>query len=103
LILSPVFPYPAVKLQDGYANAMFGIVYTMIWNFVNFPAGVVRFGTFKGTGVDSYNDQNESILKMAKEAVSESAGMPINVQIIGTPYKEELVLRAMMELEKLQT
>lgn len=32
----------------------------------------------------------------------DSAGMPINVQVIGQPFKEELVLRALVEIERLR-
>ncbi|ODM93445.1 Fatty-acid amide hydrolase 1 [Orchesella cincta] len=98
LILSPAFPFPAIKLHDTHA-LLSGAVYTMIWSFVNFPAGVVRFGTESEAGFQSYDDGGHFEFKLAKAAMSESAGMPINVQIIGRPFKEELVLRAMLELE----
>ncbi len=36
------------------------------------------------------------------QALTDSVGMPINVQIIGQPFKEELVLRALCEIERLR-
>lgn len=41
-------------------------MYTMIWNFVNFPTGVVRFGTETSGSVASYDDQGDSVLRAAK-------------------------------------
>lgn len=48
-----------------------GFVYTAIWNFVDFPAGVVRFGTETGAEIDSYDDQDEPMLKSAKHVSRE--------------------------------
>lgn len=36
----------------------------------------------------------------AKEGTQGAVGMPLNVQLIGRPWDEELVLRSMMELEE---
>lgn len=43
-----------------------GALYLNIWNFVDFPAGVVRFGTESGNNIDSYDDQGETLFKRAK-------------------------------------
>jgi len=98
LILCPAFPFPAIRVDDA-ANLLFAIVYTMIWNLVNFTAGIVPFGMESGEMVDSYNDEGDAMLKLAKESTKHSKGMPIAVQIVGKPFKEELVLRVMCELE----
>ncbi|CAL8085987.1 unnamed protein product [Orchesella dallaii] len=103
LILTPSFPFPAIRTDEGNAGACIdAAVYTMIWNFVDFPAGVVRFGTETGANLDSYDDGGEPMLKLAKELVKESVGMPINIQFIARPFKEELVLRILLEVERLR-
>ncbi len=43
------------------------IVYTLIWSLVNFPAGVVPFGTESGKYIDLYDDQGDYALKLAKK------------------------------------
>ncbi len=48
-----------------------GFVYTVIWNLVDFPAGVLRFGTETGAQIDSYDDQNEPMLKSARHVSRE--------------------------------
>ncbi|ODM90211.1 Fatty acid amide hydrolase 1 [Orchesella cincta] len=101
LILGPCFPFPAIKLEEA-AAFLDAIVYTMIWNFVDFPAGVVRFGTETGANVDSYDDEGEPLLIRAKQVIRESVGMPINIQFSARPFKEELVLRALLEMENLR-
>jgi hypothetical protein len=87
-ILCPAFPFAAIRVDDAavllcmflqiicqffsiilqcYLLSTVAIVYTMIWNLVDFPAGIVRFGTETGENIDSYDDEGDSMLKLAKE------------------------------------
>ncbi len=43
--------------------------------------------------------QREVMLKWIKEGTRGAQGMPLNVQVIGRPWCEELVVRVMKELE----
>lgn len=42
----------------------------MIWNFVDFPAGVIPFGVETGRNIDDYNDEGDALLRLAKEVIS---------------------------------
>jgi len=75
------------------------VMYTMIFNLFDLPCGVVKFGTETTTKVDSYDCENDMVLRTGKKGAKQAAGMPITVQIVGLPYQEELVLRGMTELE----
>jgi fatty acid amide hydrolase len=98
LILAPTFPFPAARVEDS--EKLFGAAsYTCIYNFLDFPAGVTPFGTESCTKIDSYDDEGDYTLKLAKEGIKFSKGMPITVQVIGKPFKEEMVLRVLNELE----
>ncbi|KAG8003637.1 Fatty-acid amide hydrolase 1, partial [Nibea albiflora] len=81
------------------------VSYTMLYNLLNFPAGVVPVSTvtaddeeelkhFKGI----YQDQWE---KFFKEAVSGGEGLPVAVQCVALPWQDELCLRFMKEVEQL--
>lgn len=39
----------------------------MLWNFVDFPAGVIPFGIETGQNIESYNDEGDAVLRLAKE------------------------------------
>ncbi len=43
--------------------------------------------------------ERDIFYKWLKEGVEGAEGMPLNVQVIGLPWKEELVLRVMEELQ----
>ncbi|CAG7726869.1 unnamed protein product [Allacma fusca] len=101
LIISPVMPFPAPR-KNIAPNLITGSAYCSFWNLVEFPAGAVPFGVETGENTHRYNDENDIILKLVKNNLYSSIGMPIAVQVIGRPYQDELVLRGMTELAKLK-
>ena len=46
------------------------IVYTLIWSLVNFPSGVLPFGTESGKYIDQYDDQGDFALKLSKKVIN---------------------------------
>jgi len=95
---------------------------------MDLPAGIVKVGKESGQHFENkYEDGGNAARKLARRVCSasfphrnisngqefvnvcnnvpfsqnirESVGMPIGVQIVGKPFQEELVLRAMVELE----
>ncbi|XP_037626276.1 vitamin D3 hydroxylase-associated protein-like [Sebastes umbrosus] len=79
--------------------------YTMLYNLLTFPAGVVTVSTvtaedeeelkhFKGIHQDYWE-------KLFKQAVSGGEGLPVAVQCVALPWQDELCLRLMKEVEQL--
>ncbi|CAG7727883.1 unnamed protein product, partial [Allacma fusca] len=87
LILAPAFPYPASTIEDT-ETLINGCVYTCTWNLVDFPAGITPFGKETCTKIDSYDDQGDFYLKLAKKGIKLANGMPIGVQVVGKPHHE---------------
>lgn len=50
----------------------------MIWNFVDFPAGVIPFGIESGGNIDNYNDEDDALLMLAKEVRMYSLKLCLN-------------------------
>ncbi|KAG8436964.1 hypothetical protein GDO86_007881 [Hymenochirus boettgeri] len=81
-----------------------GFCFTMLFNILNFPAGVLPVTT--GTAEDEeelkhykgyYNDLwDKEIIKGMEEGV----GLPLAVQCVALPWQEEQCLRLMKEVEK---
>uniref|UniRef100_H2V7W7 Fatty-acid amide hydrolase 1 n=1 Tax=Takifugu rubripes TaxID=31033 RepID=H2V7W7_TAKRU len=78
---------------------------TMIYNLLNFPAGVVPVSTvtaedeeqleqYKGNYQDCFD-------RLFKKAVSGGQGLPVAVQCVALPWQDELCLRFMKEVETL--
>ncbi|NXS79934.1 FAAH1 hydrolase, partial [Erpornis zantholeuca] len=98
-VLGPAF-------TTGYPGKLLtAISSTMLYNVLNFPAGVVP--------VTTVTEADEEELKLyqgccddpwdrtLKQAVSGAVGMPVAVQCVALPWQEELCLRFMKEVETL--
>ncbi|NWR28481.1 FAAH1 hydrolase, partial [Tachuris rubrigastra] len=98
-ILGPAF-------TTGYPGKLLtAISSTMLYNVLNFPAGVVPVSTvteadeeelkrYQGCCDDPWD-------RKLKQAVSGAVGMPVAVQCVALPWQEELCLRFMKEVETL--
>ncbi len=73
LIVSPVLPQPALRHGQGFTSA-FADTYSEVHNLTGWPAAVVRGGT-------------------------SPEGLPIGVQLIGAPWREDVVLAAARVVE----
>ncbi|NWX39609.1 FAAH1 hydrolase, partial [Steatornis caripensis] len=103
VVLCPVLG-PAFTM--GYPGKLLtAISSTMLYNVLNFPAGVVPVSTvteadeeelklFQGCCDDSWD-------RTLKQAVAGAVGLPVAVQCVALPWREELCLRFMKEVETL--
>jgi Asp-tRNA(Asn)/Glu-tRNA(Gln) amidotransferase A subunit family amidase len=104
VILTPVHVLPAVP-HGSFKNISFTCSYTLLFNVLDLPAGVLPITT-----VDQQRDaypagsQPTSLLDKAARAcyqLTEQHGLPLGVQVVGQPFKDETVLRAMSIIEGL--
>ncbi|NXO72776.1 FAAH1 hydrolase, partial [Phainopepla nitens] len=98
-VLGPAF-------TTGYPGKLItAISSTMLYNVLNFPAGIVPVSTvteadeeelklYKGCCNDPWD-------RTLKQAVSGGVGLPVAVQCVALPWQEELCLRFMKEVETL--
>uniref|UniRef100_A0A8C3MW82 Fatty-acid amide hydrolase 1 n=1 Tax=Geospiza parvula TaxID=87175 RepID=A0A8C3MW82_GEOPR len=102
-VLGPAF-------ATGYPRKLLGAISsTMLYNVLNFPAGVVPVSSvteadeeelklYKGCCDDPWDRALKQVWEMA---VSGAVGMPVVVQCVALPWQEELCLRFMKEVETL--
>ncbi|KAF3834882.1 hypothetical protein F7725_027440 [Dissostichus mawsoni] len=79
--------------------------YTLLFNLLQFPAGVVPVSTVKAEDEEElkhykgvYQDRWD---KLFKQAVCGGEGLPVGVQCVTLPWQDELCLRLMKEVEQL--
>ncbi|XP_061593608.1 vitamin D3 hydroxylase-associated protein-like [Cololabis saira] len=103
VLLCPVIGPAYNFLYCGQLTSV--LSFTMLYNVLNFPAGVVPVSTvtvedeeelkhFKGNYQDTWD-------KLFKEAVTGAEGLPVGVQCVALPWQDELCLRFMKEVERL--
>ena len=47
-----------------------------------------------------YPNSGDYVFKLVQESCKGASGLPLNLQVIGRPFQEEVVLHAMKELEE---
>ncbi|XP_007944911.1 fatty-acid amide hydrolase 1 [Orycteropus afer afer] len=103
VLLTPMLS-PALDL-NAPGKATGAVSYTMLYNCLNFPAGVVPVTTVTAedeAGMEDYKGYFGDIWDwMLRKAVKKSVGLPVAVQCVALPWQEELCLRFMREVEQL--
>ncbi|KAB1268645.1 Fatty-acid amide hydrolase 1 [Camelus dromedarius] len=105
VLLTPMLG-PALDL-NAPGKATGAVSYTLLYNCLDFPAGVVPVTTvttedeaqmehYKGYFGDLWD-------KVLQKAMTKSVGLPVAVQCVALPWQEELCLRLMREVERVMT
>lgn len=92
-------PHATPAIHHGQSSQFtLGGSYAIRYNFLNLPAGIVPV-----TRVQANEEIRGSVYdrldKTAAHAQLDSAGMPICVQVVAQPYREDVVLSLMMAIE----
>lgn len=83
------------KTADFTATA----VYTTRYNLLNLPAGVAPCTTVRADETPR-SERRDRLDARAAEIQRGSTGLPIGIQVVGRPYREDLVLAAMQRIER---
>jgi len=97
LVLCPATATPAPQ-HGSTGDFTAAAVYTTRYNLLNLPAGVVPVTRVR----TDETERKEKVDRLDKKAASiqrGTAGLPIGVQIVGRPWREEVVLAAMKAIE----
>uniref|UniRef100_A0A8D2B1P1 Fatty-acid amide hydrolase 1 n=1 Tax=Sciurus vulgaris TaxID=55149 RepID=A0A8D2B1P1_SCIVU len=105
VLLTPMLG-PALNL-NAPGRATGAVSYTVLYNCLDFPAGVVPVTTVTAEDeaqMEHYKGYFGDIWdKVLKKAMKNSVGLPVAVQCVALPWQEEMCLRFMREVERLMT
>lgn len=100
-VICPVLATPALPVDVPPKMFYGGWSYCALYNALDFPSGVLPV-----INVDSEDERmlahyksTDLISRTVKEGAQGSVGLPVGVQVVGLPYREEICLRVMKELE----
>ncbi len=97
VLLCPAHSTPAVP-HGASAEFVAGGSYCMLYNLLQFPAGVVPVARVRDSEA-SRSVVTDRLDKRAAFIDAESAGLPIGVQIVAPPFHDERALAVMAALE----
>ena len=100
VLIAPGFALPAFQLGAS-KDLSVATCSTILYNFLNFPSGAVPVTTVNSNDVSFKRNPSKDVWeKKAALVDKDSEGLPVGVQVISYPWRDELVLRVMKELEE---
>lgn len=99
-VIAPGFAYPAPPITNP-ARLVPAVSYTAAYNVVDFPAGSVPISRVNQDDQEALEDypRNDLLYHLVYNGTKGAVGMPLNVQVIGRPWQEEMVLHVMKLLQ----
>lgn len=99
-VLCPAFATPAPQ-QGATADFSTAACYTIRFNALNFPAGVVPVTRVRAEETERAPEgRPDRVEKRARSVEAGSAGLPIGVQVAAAPYREDVVLALLAAIEQ---
>jgi fatty acid amide hydrolase len=99
VIVCPASSLPAWTHGAG-SDLSLGGVYTILYNLLGYPAGVVPVTRVRGGEESDRAPSRDVVLRAAAKVEQGSAGLPVGVQVVARPWREHVVLAAMQEIER---
>jgi fatty acid amide hydrolase len=98
LIVCPPCGLPALR-HGASANVGTAGAYAPLYNVLGYPAGTLPWTRIRAGEELGRKPSRDRVEKGALETEKGSAGLPAGVQIVGRPWREDVVLAAMFALE----
>lgn len=99
LVLMPAYGVPAVR-HGASANMPVAGSYSLLAPVLGYPAGVVPVTRVRADEETGRAKVSDVVHKTAWEADQGSAGLPVGVQLMGRPWRDDVVLAAMRVIEQ---
>lgn len=100
-VLCPAHSTPALRHGDSVDFTLGGLP-SLLYNFLNLPAGVVpvsRVRAGETTRAPTAGRSLDRIERRAARVEEGSEGLPLGVQLVGRPWREDVVLALMIAVE----
>jgi fatty acid amide hydrolase len=102
VIVMPPHGLPA--LRHGTAlDALPAASYCFLPNLLGWPAGVVPFATVQPDEQSDRPELRDRVVRTARRVEQGSSGLPVGVQVLARPWREDVTLAVMTVLEEAAT
>jgi fatty acid amide hydrolase len=99
LVLMPAYGVPAVR-HGASANMPVAGSYSLLAPVLGYPAGVVPVTRVRAAEETGRAKSSDVVHKTAWQADQGSTGLPVGVQLMGRPWRDDVVLAAMRVIEQ---
>jgi len=101
-LICPAWPFPAPPVEEVRNYHRGDVDGTRMFNFLDYPAGVVTVTKVTAEDLAKPYDpdtDDQFMVQCAQASVANSLGLPMAVQVVALPWREELCLRVMLEVQ----
>jgi Asp-tRNA(Asn)/Glu-tRNA(Gln) amidotransferase A subunit family amidase len=98
-LICPVMPFPSPP-HGGTEFTIVGASYCMLWNYLNFPTGVVPVTQVHSNETNFVGEHNDGVDKEVAKIMHGSAGLPVAVQVVSMINEDEKALGLMKQIEE---
>ena len=99
VLICPAYALPAALHNDDTGAATMAGCYSLIFNLLGNPAGVVAAGRVRPEETTGRPKSKDRVFQTAEKIDTGSEGMPLGVQVVGRYWCEDRVLSIMKTLE----
>ena len=96
-------PFATVAMKHLSIDIVLGIAYTMVFNMLGMPAGVVPFSTVQAGEESDRTKSKDDFIKALCRTENDSVGMPVGVQVVARHWREDVALAVMKLLHQSAT
>ena len=100
-IIMPTVANPApIRSPTAGTDCAFSLYLTLLANYCNMPAGTLNWTTVRE--YEQFYETKHACKETLRiqESAKGSKGLPVGVQVVSTPLREEIVLNVMKQLEQ---
>jgi fatty acid amide hydrolase len=99
-VLAPPHALPAIRHGQS-TDTLLAACYAFWANLLGFPAGVVPVTSVRATDVDPpRRTRGDRVEHQARRTETDSLGLPVGVQVIAQPWREDIALAVMACVER---
>jgi len=98
ILIAPACGLPALRHGQAKDLVLVG-GYTLLYNALGYPAGVVPWTTVRPGEESERPTSSDLVERAAARCERDSSGLPIGVQVVAPPWREEVVLAVMHAIE----
>lgn len=102
VLLCPAFAFPAPPVEE-VRNLSLAVRTTQIYNLLDYPAGVVPVTHVTEEDLSKPWNPSVDFAKAALRSRIDSKGLPISLQVVALPWREEMCLRGLRAVEKVSS
>ena len=97
-VICPPHVLPAIPHRSS-GDFTLSLSYAFRWTLLNFPAGIVPVTRVQPSETQERRTKPDKVEKKLVALANVSGGLPVGVQVVARPYREDVVLRCMMAIE----